>query len=233
MKNIKFTYIGKYYYDVCERPRPSSAFVPDWYRDMPEYLGHDNRIVVNYNNSNATAKKCIPMLDEIITGYTIPLWADVQVQQMPELPMLSWRVSQDVFELHGPTSKLVPPPPGFSTTVYKFIAGLRIETPPGYSVMIKQPSGHTDLPFHVIPAIVDTDKSVIENNFPMWIEEGFEGIVEKGTPMVQVVPFKREDWKAEFDWITFDQFNAERDKGARSTIRNNYTKNIWTKKRFK
>lgn len=233
MNKIKFTYIGEYYHEVCPHPQPSSSYLPDWYKEMPEYLGENNRVVVDNQNSNATAKKCIPMLDEIITGYTIPLWADVQVRQMPEVPMVTWRVSQDVFELHGPTSHLVPPPPGFSNIVFKYIAGLRIETPPGYSVMVKQPSGHYDLPFHVIPAIIDTDKSVIENNFPMWIEEGFEGIVEKGTPLVQVVPFKREGWKAETDWITYDQFNIERDRGARSTIRNNYSKNIWSRKRFK
>lgn len=234
MKNIKFTYIGEYFYEVCEHPQPSSAFIPDWYRTMPEYQGYNNKLTILNNNSNATAKKCIPMLDEIITGYTVPLWADVQVQQIPESPpMLSWRVSEQVFDMNGPSSALIPPPPGFSNNVFKFVSGFRIQTPPGYSIMVKQPSGHYDLPFHVIPAIVDTDKSVIENNFPMWVEEGFEGIVEKGTPMVQIVPFKRDDWKSEIDWITFDQFNIDRDRGYRSTIRNNYSKNIWSKKRFK
>ena len=42
----------------------------------------------------------------------------------------------------------------------------------------------------MIPAIVDTDKEVLNFHFPMWLKEEFTGIITKGTPLAQIIPFK-------------------------------------------
>jgi hypothetical protein len=51
-----------------------------------------------------------------------------------------------------------------------------------------------DLPFYCIPAIVDTDKHPSPVNFPFFIKKGFEGIIDYNTPIIQMIPFKRESW---------------------------------------
>jgi hypothetical protein len=235
MPKIKFVYLDKYFYDVCERPRPSSAHIPKWFKEMPQYFdGSDSlKIRPDYGyTSNASAKKCTPMLDGITGGYTVPLWSDVYIRQGSSGPEIMWRVEKDVFALHGPSSEKVGPPLGFGNKVFKYLTWFRIETPPGYSTIIRPPAGHYDLPFQVIPAIVDTDKSIIDSNLPLWVRDGFEGIVEKGTPIAQVIPFKRESWSSEFSWIDYNTFISEKDKGFNSTIRNNYIKNIWSRKKF-
>lgn len=238
MKDIEFTYLGEHSFNVCEKPQPSKTYLPDWFINMPPYAPSEknprgNKIIVENHDSNATAKKCTPMLDAMITGYTVPLWSDVQVRQEENGPRITWKVSQDVFGPHGNWgAPLIPPPLGYDNVVFKFNTSFRIRTPKGYSVIIRNVAGHNGLPFYAIPAIIDTDKSVIDTNIPVWVRSGFDGIVEKGTPMAQIIPFKRDNWKATFTWITEEQMRQEDDKGFASTIVNNYVKNIWSRKKF-
>jgi len=47
-----------------------------------------------------------------------------------------------------------------------------------------------------MPGIVDTDKYFAPVNFPFVINDPkFEGLIPKGTPIAQVIPFKRDGWK--------------------------------------
>ena len=58
---------------------------------------------------------------------------------------------------------------------------------------------HHDLPFTIFPGIVDTDTYYAPVNIPFTMnDQKFEGLIPKGTPIVQVLPFKRESWKKSF-----------------------------------
>lgn len=239
MNKIKFIYLGERYFNTHERPTPSKTCIPEWFKNMPAFAPSENdpegkTIIVENRQSNATAKKCTPMLDAMITGYTITLWSDVQVRNVEGFPRITWRTNQDVFEVHqNYGAHLVPPPTGYENLVLKYLTNFKIEVPSGYSVIVRNPAGYNDLPFYAIPAIIDSDKSVIDNNIPLWIKKDFEGIVKKGTPIAQIIPFKRESWKAEFSWITEEQHQQNQDKTFNSNIINHYVKNVWSKKDFK
>ena len=47
----------------------------------------------------------------------------------------------------------------------------------------------------ILCAIFNTE----EINVPFVIKNNFSGIIERGTPMFQVIPFKREKWDSKFD----------------------------------
>lgn len=51
--------------------------------------------------------------------------------------------------------------------------------------------------FTVMPAIVDTDTYDKPINFPGWIVGNDEVEVQPGTPLIAVLPFKREEWVSE------------------------------------
>jgi hypothetical protein len=239
MNEIEFIYISKYFYEVCERPKPAKEFLPEWFKSMPPYEKTlDNpdgsKLILSEDGySNASGKKCIPMFDAMTSGYIVPLWADVQVSQENNFPKIKWRVKENVFELHGPSSRNIPPPFGYDSVVFKYLSQFKIKTPPGYSVLVIPVSGHYRLPFTAIPAIIDTEKSSGDAAFPLWIQSGFNGIIKKGTPLVQIIPFKKENWKSKFSWITLEQYYIELDKSFNSNILNNYLKNIWNKKTYK
>jgi hypothetical protein len=238
MKDINFIYLSEYAYNVCEKPYPAQKSIPEWHKNMKPYLVDEenpngDKLLIRNSHSNATAKKCLPMLDSISSGYIIPLWADVLVTKKNNDAHITWRVDEDVFALHGSSSLEIPAPPGYSSQVFKYISHLKIKTPKGYSIMINQPNGHYDLPFYALPAIIDSDKSEIDNSFPVRIKSDFEGIIEKGTPIIQVTPFKRENWSSKFSWITPEQHRMQENKWFKSTIKNNYSKRIWSKKEYK
>lgn len=239
---IKFTYINEYANQVHDRPVPSSQILPQWVKDMHPYEispnnpdGKTMEILSNGNAvfTNASAKKCSPMIDAMTGGYTVTLWTDVLVgEPVDGVANISWRVDSKVFTVHNRSSRDIPAPPGYLPQVMKYLPEFRVSTPPGYSVMIKPPAGFYDLPIVPLTAVVDTDKTMIDTNIGVWIREGFTGIIEKGTPIAQIFPFKREDWEAEFDAISAEQYAYDQDKYYSSTLVNNYVKNIRSNKKY-
>jgi hypothetical protein len=241
---INFIYHNQTAYEMGIHPQPAKRFLPEWFKKMAPYQKSDlnptgREINIENKSSNATAKKCTPMLDGMTSGYIVPLWCDVQVKQIKNqetnkwFPRITWRIDSNVFELHGESSREITAPFGYNQEVFKFITWFRIETPKGYSIMVNSPAGHYQLPFYAIPAVIDSDKSVIDNNFPCWIQAEFEGILEKGLPMVQITPFKRMSWQSEMSLISYEEHSRHEQIGFNSNILNNYVKNIWSKKEYK
>jgi len=78
-------------------------------------------------------------------------------------------------------------------TLLKFSNPWSIKTPKGWSVQFKNPANDWANNIHILEGVVDTDEYILPVNFPfVWTgsEEG-EWIIPKGTPLVQVIPFKR------------------------------------------
>jgi len=238
-KNINFRARTKAEFEVQPRPYPAVKKLPKWFTDASPYFGNeaypdDGKLHIRNRGANATFKKCVPLLDGLSAGYIIDLWADVMIEQNDGHSEIYWKTITTVFELHGPPSRNIPAPVGYDQVVYKYNNGWIPQTPKGYSCLITSPFGYGDLPFKAVPAIVDTDSSTLELVFPMWIKTGFEGIVEKGTPMVQIIPFKRDDWNSTFDYYeNGDYKNIIEERNFQSTMIGHYLKNHHSKKKFK
>ena len=236
-QTIKFEARDEYGWEVADRPYPATQVVPDWWKAMTPYTKTpDNpegkKLIVSNRLSNAGPKKCVPMLDAITSGYIIPLWADVQVKNEAGNKLITWRTLQQVFLEHGQQAREVETPVGYNEQVFKFMNKWRIITPKGYSCLITAPFGYRQTGVQAIPAVIDTDKSSLEILPPVWFANDFEGILEKGTPMVQVIPFKRSDWKAEYSYLKDGEYEKLEDKNFASTIVNHYMKKVWSKKTY-
>ena len=84
-----------------------------------------------------------------------------------------------------------------------------ITTPKGYSVFYLDPFLHQSPYFAVWPGILDTDKfnKNIDNAqviFYPKVDHSF--IIEKGTPLVQIIPFRREEWHATYQLRSHKSF---------------------------
>jgi len=239
-KNINFRARSKTEFNTQLKPYPAVKQLPKWFLDMEPYndpnqsYPQDGKLHFRKRTANATFKKCVPLLDGLSAGYIIPLWADVMVEQDNGFPNIFWKTRQDVFLLHGESPTHIIPPPGYQNIVYKYNNCWIPQTPKEYSCLITSPLGHHDLTFKAVPAIVDTDKSTLELVFPMWVKTGFEGIVEKGTPLIQIIPFKRDDWDSTFDYYEDGEYyNVIEEKNFNSTMVGHYLKNHYSKKKFK
>jgi hypothetical protein len=109
--------------------------------------------------------------------------------------------------------------------------GWIIKTPPGWSCLITHPVGYNNLPIQTMTGIVDTDVLDTPVNSPFMIKKGFEGIIEKGTPMFQIIPFKRSDWKAEYELQKENEnmFNIEK---LKTKLVSSYGRNLRKAKKY-
>lgn len=233
---IEFIALDKYAFEVCLKPFPASQALPKWWKGGTPYIkSPDNpdgkKILIRNSDSNASFKKCTPMLDMLSSGYIVPLWADVQVTIENNIPFITWRVQRNVFEGHN--GQEVEIPDGYDPMQFKFLNQWVPKLPKGYSALIIPCPGYPNNPFKPISAIIDYDKTTHPLMPPMYIKKGFEGIVEKGTPMFQIIPFKRNNWESVFSFYENGQMQINADRDIKSTLINNYVKNFWEKKTYK
>jgi hypothetical protein len=119
---------------------------------------------------------------------------------------------------------------------YKILNPWKIKTPKGYSCLFVPPLNNCDDRFSIIPAIVDTDAFPNEINFPIIINGDkypiLETLIKKGTPYVQIIPFKRDEWK-----MTFKSREQKEIQNSRLfyglKLLNIYKDKYWNKKLWK
>jgi hypothetical protein len=181
-------------YDELLKPVPAYTMVPEWYKQTESYIGGDKKPGGD-GGTKATIKRCMPVFDAITAGYLILLPADVWVSVKDGQQYFEWS-NFDLIKFHP--IEQAPLHPAKNEHAYpKWSNHWSIKTPKGYSVQIIQPM-HRESIFTIMPGVVDTDKYSAPINFPMVINDpSFEGMIPKGTPIAQVIPFKRENWAME------------------------------------
>ena len=231
---FKTDYIGL---DEVAPVKPSSAFTPQWFRSMqdyieipamreegkPNYFGKPKEVAKKY--MGGTVKRCPAIVDQITEGFIIPMWADFLIQR--DMDNFEWDnkgIKAYGIEFHSPEQiggwKL-------KKTDYphavKFVNPWRIYTPPGYSVMFLQPTYQFERRFTVLPGIVETD-SYHSIHFPTVWHTTKDAIIERGTPFIQVIPFKRSKWKSQISLMDTEDMRMEgREKNILNTkFRNAY-----------
>ena len=227
-KNIVFTNILKLDFYP---PKPAIKDVPQWYKDMPEYVSEDGKKYMSQDQTPHTIKKCMPVFDAMTSGYILYTQVDVQVTQQDGAPYYRWP-SQNAISFHPIVqAPLYPNNHGFSYA--KWNNPYAISTPPGYSVLFTQPF-HRESIFTIIPGIVDVDTYKSTVNFPFVLNNPkWEGVIPAGTPMAQLIPFKRESWN---HLIGSDKELLEQEKiqnKLQTMLFNSYKKQFWFKKQYR
>ena len=174
-------------------PKPANKCIPDWYKELESYTT-GKKVPSNNGESSATAKRCMPMFDAIGFGYIIEIPADVYVTHKDGIPYFQWS-NFKLIDFHS-KEQLPNYPNSANLDLFpKWVNPWAIKTPKGYSTLFIQPM-HRDLPFTILPGVVDTDRYTAPVNFPFLMNDpNFEGLIPAGTPIAQVVPFRRESWE--------------------------------------
>lgn len=215
---------------------PAVKHFPDWYKESPTTLPgtRSNLVLDNPSATTGTYKKCSPLQDALSSGYLILLNVDLEVTDSADgNKFLRWRTGQGLVSGHTPEQwQGLVPPRGYVPMLFKWGQDFGIKTPDGYSSLFTHPFNRFDLPFLTLNAVVDTDKFNMPVHFPFFIHEDFTGIIEKGTPICQVLPFKRETWTRQED-----EYKKERSDRMWhhffSKINRSYKSQYWTRKEYK
>jgi hypothetical protein len=223
--------------------------MPDWYKDASIFIkSKDSRtpgkIIENQGitgrESDHTIKKCMPVFDTLSAGYILKIPDDINIYQskIHEADKESkthfiWTelgavTAHDIEQVEGyPHSNV------HTLGLPKFINPWVIKTPPGYSCLFITPM-HRGLPFTIMPGIVDTDTFEHPINFPFEMnQKGFEGVLKAGTPMAQVIPFKRDEFTSEV--YSDSEYKEKYPDSTVNTVEfaESYKKGFWHKKIFR
>ena len=204
---------------------PSRINVPEWYKKISKYIDSSDKIKIYPDGgSNTGVKSCFPFLDAITSGYVLKLHTDLNIED----GTITW--SHHIPPISPRNSKLsdqIPNIPGYSKFTSAWELFYSIKLPIGYSAIFTQPFNRFDIPFMCSTAIVDMDSGIGPGAVPFAVKEGFSGIIPAGTPIVQIIPFKREDWSAEYS-----KKEIKINWNPRSYASGWYKKNIWKRKNY-
>jgi hypothetical protein len=230
MNKIKFWYRSNDIKDLVNFPSPAKQSIPDWYKKAEKYFDGKNEIYVSERGvPNVGLKSCIPFLDSLISGYFITLHCDVLVKKNSDgSSNFSWAHGlSPIVPRNEKMMEQLPSIDGFSSFNQGWENFFRFTLPKGYSALITHPINHFDLPFISTSGIIDGP--VVDGGaMPFCISNIFEGIIPEGTPIAQIIPFKRDDWKTEIakDSEYLKPWNP------RIKLSGWYRDNIWKKKNF-
>ena len=248
MKENKILFVTKKDLEDIEdiKPIPAHKYLPRWFKNIPpSKLGR------------FTIKGCMPVQDALNSGYLLKLPQDMEVtynfldsesgkkiiavnfamekQDYCEHEMLQKQPqSHPTVQVGGSESFLAQEnSPQGASPIPKIINPWVIKTPPGYSCLFLPPLLREEDYFNIIPGVVDTDNFHIAINFPFKFNKhkypSYKKIFKRGMPYVQVIPFKREDWKME---IKYDKEFSNVSINWATKIINKYKQLWWNKKKY-
>jgi hypothetical protein len=248
-KEIEFSAHEDYFAFKEDYPIPAKLNIPEWYKK----LEHDF--------DKKTVKGCMPFLDSLTSGYLLKMPQDFNIRHNVDNKNekgQNFKDSFQTFSLHDVSPLLNAKSINLNSSIdihpikqiegspfveknknlpfYKILNPWKIKTPKGYSCLFVSPLNNSDDRFSIISGIVDTDTFPNEINFPIVINGDkypiLETTINKGTPYVQVIPFKRENWKMSLKSRKQKEIqNSRLFYGLR--LLNIYKEKYWKKKSWK
>ncbi len=174
---------------VIAEPVAARQVMPDWFKRLPPV----DKSSVGPSGSGQTVKRCMPFLDALTFGWILSLAATVRFEVSGNGTKIDcgWDFDKEMISPHG--TGQVAGHPRLPMPPMKFHNYWTIETPPGWSCLFIPPINRPDARFEIASGVVDTDSYKTLIHFPFFATVG-DGvyIVEKGTPIAQVIPFRRD-----------------------------------------
>jgi len=191
--------------ELLPPPIPAVQGLPDWFKAAPQTSF--NAVL---QEDSQTVKKCPPFIDAMTYGFLIPLPCDLKVED----GQFSWDFAlpnnsvnnfmRSPISFHDASQAIGTPYHAEDRFIIKFNNFWTIESPPGYSLLFTHPVNRPDLPFTTLTGLVDSD--LYRDNrihFPAhWHDAGFSGVLPRGTPVVQCLPVKRENWACRVETLS-------------------------------
>lgn len=226
-KNILFINSSPDKVDNKYCPKPVSKFLPEWYKKIESYFPIDKP---KTSESVESIKACMPVFDTMNTGYMITTFCEIEIIFKDGEPVFKTSLP-DAIEFH-PRKQGYLHPNANEFDFPKFLNYWCIKTPKGYSSLFLSPMNNENKYFTAIPGIVDTDTYNNPVNFPFILKNPYQNVlIPAGTPIVQVIPFKRDSWES----IIKEDSNIPKRfyKKIRSSFFGGYKNNFWNRKEYK
>ena len=178
--------------EVLEPPRPAGKYAPDWFRRLPR----NTETPMEDGLPGLTVKACMPVTDAFSAGWIIPLSFDVTINRDESGNFHIGQSREATFQqlaAHTPGQIGAPNPPFGPVLPLKWNIPWRVRAPEGVSLLFTHPLNHFELPFTTFSGLVDSDRFAARVNAPfVWTAPNGEVRLNRGTPLVQVIPAPRD-----------------------------------------
>lgn len=185
-----------------------------------------------------TWKACPAIMDSFSTGYVLKTPCDVKFFKNKygkiDVEILDQK-HKDFVSKRDPMPQFEHPK-GYYKEHFAWYPDWGVEVPEGYSCIYMTPMNRFDLPFLNTTGIVDNDKVHLSGTFPFFVIDGYEGTIPAGTPYMQILPFKRENWQSETEILNQNEIYGKMTdnmKKYRVPDGGVYIKNVWTRREYK
>jgi antitoxin (DNA-binding transcriptional repressor) of toxin-antitoxin stability system len=199
---------------IIAQPVAAKHAMPDWFKRLPAVAREE----LSVTNNALTVKRCMPFLDALTFGWVIPLAATVRLDISDGGASINcgWDFDKEMISSHGVSQ--VAGHPRLPMPPMKFHNYWTIVTPPGWSCLFIPPLNRPNSLFEIASGVVDTDTYHSLIHFPFFATAG-EGIhtIERGTPIVQVIPFRRDS--SALEMIADIRAETSEEAGDRERIR--------------
>ena len=222
------TFTNLLQYPELSGPQLASKVIPNWYKETVNWYPETKE---PNPKSLPTIKKCLPVFDAMTAGWIFNTPADVYVSQKDGEPYYETNL-RNIIENH-PVKQGHKHPSGNSFVFPKWINGWGVKTFKGYSCLFIPPMHNSNPWFECLPGVVDTDTYTSAINFPFVLKDPLmTGYIPAGTPMIQVIPFKREAWtfKKGGEKETAEAIDITTELNAR--FFNRYKNLYWSRKKW-
>ena len=230
--------------EYVTEPVKASSTVSEWFKKAPRFQNHEKEMVVDLDSGyhNLTVRHCMPFLDSMTAGYFLTTWTDIYVKREGDDVLISYQDSDKVqkfgyglVQYQKYFSSNIPTLAGHDKFLYAWSTYWRIKTPEGVSCLFTSPLNHTDLPFTTLSGIIDTDNWSGSDVLNFAFKKDFEGVIPKGTPYIQIIPFRREEWNLTISNDSYPSINEERELVIKKRYEKEsgyYRDNLWEKKKY-
>jgi hypothetical protein len=174
-------------YGAIPEPIPANKVLPEWYKKLEGKLDKNRA-------SDSSVKRCAPFMEAMTMGWIIPLAGEVNVESDEDSNVrFDWGFKKDLIDSHSPDQIGGDSFPLDDWSIYKFLNYWSIKAPDGYSAIITSPMNRQNQLFQTFSGVVDVDQYFNTINAPfLWTGGEWRGVLDVGTPLVQVIPFKRD-----------------------------------------
>ena len=169
--------------------RPAREFFPEKFKALPTTLTKGE-----YQKTNiSTIRICPGLRDYMSNGFVMPAWCDMHIKIIDGVPEITYS-DFDIEKMYHFADQMG----DFLDTKFLIRTPVKLDNPwitytkKGWSILWLPMSFHENPYFEAIPGIIDHDKGPGKSPINIMLKTDESFTIEQGTPIVQMVPFKRQ-----------------------------------------
>lgn len=170
--------------------RPASEFIPEKFKNLPTVVKKGR-----YQKENIYSIKLCPGLQDYIgQGYVIPAWCDIDIQIMQGTPKVTYSDPNLNEALHLPEQM-----GNFLDTKFPIRTPVKLDNPwvtyskKDWSILYLPMHFHENPYFEAVPGVIDQDRAPGKTPLNIMLKTNDDFMIKQGTPLVQMIPFKRQE----------------------------------------